>query len=401
MIRFTHKLANKIKVTKLTDNSITESLLATPIETPAFVYDLPHIQRQMDLLAQISKVSACQTLYSIKSLPCENVLQMAAQTLAAVSVSSLYESRWAREVLTDSGRLHLTTPGLRESEASEIADLCDYVSFNSVQQAERLLPLMQGRISCGLRVNPQLSVLDDARFDPCRPGSKLGIPVSELNSQHELLQCIEGLHFHTSFSSPSFTPLRATLDRLIEKLPGLLKQMKWLNLGGGYLFNTAEDLSELTDIVRQCREDYQLEVFFEPGKAIVGEAGYLLSSVLDVFQRDGSAIAVLDTSVNHLPEVFEYQRPPRLHGDTDGAHRYLLAGSSCLSGDLFGDYGFDQPLLVGDRIIFADVGAYSLVKANRFNGYGLPAVYTLTEDRELILQRRDAYADYRALWSRQ
>jgi carboxynorspermidine decarboxylase len=394
-------LAITIKVTKLTDNGVTQSLRSSRIETPAFVYDLPRIQRQMDLLAQMSKASGCRPIYSIKSLPCENVLQMAGQTLGAVSVSSLYESRWAREVLGDSGRLHLTTPGLRDSEAREIADLCDYVSFNSVQQAERLLPLMQSRISCGLRVNPQLSVLDDERYDPCRPRSKLGIPVSELGSQHELLQCIEGLHFHTSFGAPSFSPLRATLDHLIEQIPGLLNQVKWLNLGGGYVFSSEEDLSELTDIVRRCREDYQIEVFFEPGKAIVGEAGYLVSSVIDVFQRDGSTIAVLDTSVNHLPEVFEYQRPPTLHGDTDGEHRYLLAGSSCLSGDLFGEYGFDQALQVGDRIIFADVGAYSLVKAHRFNGYGLPALYILNEHREVILQRRDEYADYRTLWSRQ
>lgn len=401
MTRFTHKLSDKIKVSEITDNTVTDALLQGALVTPAFVYDLNRIQQQLELLSGLSRRTGCRPIYSIKSQPCEAILELVGETLHGVSVSSLYEARWARERLGASASLNLTTPGLRADEAGELAELCDCVSFNSLQQYQQLQPLMRANTSCGLRINPQLSLLDEQRYDPCRPFSKLGVPIDELLTSDHSLDAVEGLHFHTSFGGESFAPLRSTLQHVMDKLPTLFQQIKWLNLGGGYLFNTEQDLSGLDALVLDCQRRYGIEVFFEPGKAIVGEAGYLISSVLDVFVREGKSIAVLDTSVNHLPEVFEYQRPPTLYGDTQGAHRVLLAGSSCLSGDLMGEFGFERPLQPGDRIIFADVGAYSLVKASRFNGYGLPALYVLNTSGDLILQRHDSYADYRKLWLRE
>jgi carboxynorspermidine decarboxylase len=169
-------------------------------------------------------------------------------------------------------------------------------------------------------------------------------------------------------------------------------------MGGGYLFGDIENHQPFIALVRQLRQEFGLEVYIEPGKAIVGQAGYLVSSVIDRFNSDGKIIAVLDSSVNHNPEVFEYQRQPALlEHQADGGYPVTLVGSSCLAGDVFGDYRFQQPLHIGDRVVFSHVGAYSLIKANRFNGYPLPDVYVLNQQQLTPLQH-DSYQAYRQQW---
>ncbi len=172
--------------------------------------------------------------------------------------------------------------------------------------------------------------------------------------------------------------------------------MEWINLGGGYFIDDEEQLRELESIIKNVKDKYSLDVFIEPGKGLVGSAGFLVTSVVDLFESNGKQIAVLDTTVNHLPEVFEYQyRPHILQENPDGQYEYRLAGCSCLSGDLFGDYRFDQALEIGSRIIFKNVGAYMLVKANMFNGINLPAVNILKPDEGLELQKEFSYTDFR------
>jgi len=172
-------------------------------------------------------------------------------------------------------------------------------------------------------------------------------------------------------------------------------------LGGGYLFERSETMKELSDLASQLAQKWALKVYFEPGRALVGEAGYLVSEVIDLFESDGKTIAVLDSSVNHHPELFEYQRKATLVGEVANApHTVILAGATCLSGDLFGEFQLPQPLQLGDRVIFKNIGAYSLIKANRFNGLNLPSIYAVERDGSIQLKRHYHYQEYRAQWSK-
>jgi carboxynorspermidine decarboxylase len=372
-------------------NSVTSS--------PAFVVDAVEIVNALKVLAELRNQCGCKVLYSIKALPFSAVLELAKPFVDGFSVSSLFEARLADEILAGQGSLHLTTPGIRHDELDDIAGLCTHISFNSLNQYQRFGEAARAESSIGLRLNPKLSFLDDERFDPCRPFSKLGVDIDEL-CRSNFLDQINGLHFHTVFSATDFTPLIKTIEKLQSHLGSTFASLKWLNLGGGYLFNRIEDHSRFIDLVRRLKSDFGIDIYIEPGKAVVGQAGHLIATVIDTFTNDGKAIAVLDTSVNHNPEVFEYQRQPELHEhEPEGAHSAVLAGCTCLAGDIFGEYRFNKPLKIGDRVVFKHVGAYSLIKANRFNGHNLPDVYEASSEKVTLLKHYD-YADYRGQWVR-
>lgn len=363
--------------------------------TPAFIVDEDVIIENLAVLKTLRQQTGCKVLFSIKSLPFSNVLELVKPYVDGFSVSSLFEARLANEILAGQGSIHLSTPGIRADEITELDQLCTHISFNSLSQYQRLAPLIQ-HASVGMRLNPKLSFLSDDRFNPCRLHSKLGVDIDEF-CQANLAES-KGLHFHTIFSATNFTPLLQTLAKVEKKLKQQFKQLQWLNLGGGYLFNQIADFSDFIAAIKRIKAQQTTEVYLEPGKAIVGDAGYLVSSVIDIFQSDGKTIAVLDTSINHNPEVFEYQKLPLLHEhNPNGQYAAILAGSSCLAGDVFGEYRFAKPLAIGDRLIFKNLGAYSLVKANRFNGYNLPDIYAVNQSGGCKIKSY-VYTDYRQQW---
>ncbi|MBU2572127.1 MAG: carboxynorspermidine decarboxylase [Gammaproteobacteria bacterium] len=367
-------------------------------ETPAFVYDLDAIESTLQTLSNLRDRSGCKVLYSVKSLPLLPILHMMRPYLDGFSVSSLFEARLASEVLAGNGSVHLTTPGIRADEVEELTRICSHVSCNSYRQLDLFTKYWEQGASVGLRLNPKLSFLDDRRYDPCRPYSKLGIDLEGLD-MNALSGRIKGLHFHNIFSASDFDPLVQTLTAIRNRLGNVFSRLEWLNLGGGYLYDQIGQFDIFIDSVKQLRKEFGLEVLIEPGKALVGRAGYLATSVVDCFVSDGKSIAVLDTSVNHHPEVFEYQwHPPLLEHCPNGRYSAILAGSTCLAGDIFGEYRFDRPLQEGDRLVFSDAGAYALVKAHRFNGYNLPDIYGMTSGNVFLLKRH-TYQHYYDQWS--
>ena len=392
------------------------------IATPAFVYDERAIHRLLDYTEPLRAGGRCEVLFAVKSFSFAPALSVMAPRLGGFAASSLYEARLARDVLGDGGSVHITTPGLRPDELDEIGALCDYVALNSLGQWDVMSPGLAGRANCGLRVNPQLSFADDCRYDPCRPHSKLGVPLDALEAvlrdAPARLDGVRGLLVHSNCDSPDFSELRATVDRLRERVPGLLRQAEWVNLGGGYLFEDDEgepsgDLDDLCRTVDALRSEYGTRVFIEPGSGLIRAAGYIVSTVLDMFESGGATVAVLDTSVNHMPEVFEYGFQPDVVGAVASGpaspsgggpgwgrppYEYLLAGCTCLAGDLFGSYRFPAPLAVGDRVVFGNSGSYTLVKASMFNGVALPSVYALTQEGALVLQSSPSYGEFAARW---
>jgi carboxynorspermidine decarboxylase len=373
--------------------------VADSVETPAYVIDERRVVRGVRAAARLCADCGCKLLYALKPLTCEFVLELMTGWVDGFATSSLFEARLARGVIGSGGTVHVTTPGYRPAELRELGRLCDHVTFNSMSQLRRFGSELDGPDQVGLRVNPQLSVVGDERYDPCRPHSKLGVPLEQLlrrwRRRPEQFERVRGLLFHSNCDSTSFEPLHRTVLHLDERLGELLARASWINLGGGYLFDSPARTDLLASSARLLRDRYGLEVYIEPGAALVRQAGYLVTTVIDLFKAEGQSIAVLDTTVNHVPEVFEYQfEPDVLSHDGDGDHEYLLAGSSCLAGDLMGHYAFRRPLKLGSRVVLTNLGAYAIVKAHMFNGINLPMIYSVTPAGELVLRRRFTYEDF-------
>jgi len=383
------------RLTLLMDISALKTLIPS---SPAFVLDEAYILDSLNKLSTLRTQSGCKVLYSIKSLPFVPVLEMAKPFVDGFSVSSLFEAKLAAEVLAGNGSVHLTTPGIRPDEIDDLAAVCSHISFNSLNQHQHFAAQLAGRASVGLRVNPKLSFVKDERYNPCRQYSKLGVDIDAL-WQTSVMDSLAGLHVHTLFGASDYAPMIKTLDKLIMYMGNKLAALDWLNLGGGYLYPQIINQQPFIDLVQRLTSQYNLSVYIEPGNAVVGGAGYLLATVIDTFVNEGKSIAVLDTSVNHLPEVFEYQLSPQLHEhEPNGSFPTLLAGSTCLAGDIFGEYRLAKPLQLGDKVVFKQVGAYSLVKASRFNGYNLPSIYRYNADGVTKLKSY-TYEDYRQQWS--
>ena len=377
------------------------------LDTPAFVYDEEAIVQRCEYLRGMADRAGCQFLYSLKPLTFVDVLRLIAPYVDGFSVSSLFEAALARTVAERERTIHLTTPGLRANEMGRLDQMCDYISFNSISQWQRHKNELGGRVNCGLRINPQRSFVSDPRYDPCRQHSKLGVPIQEMISGIALIplasEGLSGIHVHANCDSPDHGELLTMVRQLVGQIGNLLPGLEWINLGGGYLFEEEDGSSQqFIEAVQILRSRYGLRVFVEPGSAVVRQAGYLASTVLDLFCSDGRSIAILDTSINHMPEVFEYQYLPYVCGASEtGEFSYSLAGSTCLAGDIFGEYSFEQPLEVGSRVIFGDFGAYTLVKAHTFNGLNFPSIYALTADGDLVLKKRSTFEEYAGRWGMQ
>ncbi len=370
------------------------------IKTPAFILNETQLLANLTTLADIRQKSGCKILYAMKALPCSRVLEIAKPFVDGFAVSSLFEAQLAQEVLAGQGEVHLTTPALIAEELYELTTLCTHINFNSLTHHAHYAPIVQTQTQMGLRVNPKLSFSSDERFDPCRRSSKLGIDIDTLWQSNCLeLEQVSGLHFHTVFSATDFTPLLQTIDKLRRYFGHQLEKLQWLNLGGGYLFHSMTDYQPFIDLVIQLRRELKVDVYIELGNGIVGNAASIVATVIDCFESDEKTVAILDTSVNHNPEVFEYQRAPQvLEHDAKGRYEAILAGGTCLAGDMFGEYRFKQPLQLGDKITFKNVGAYTLIKANRFNGHNLPDVYLQRGDGKLELLKQYTYCDYQQQW---
>lgn len=367
--------------------------------TPAYVYDQNKITDVLEILADIKDKTACFPLYSIKSANMVGLLEVIQPYVSGFSCSSLFEVQLAKEILDDSQTIHITTPGYREDELEKIIEYSDFVTLNSYTQVNKYAEKINNEISCGIRINPEISFVKDERYDPCRSYSKLGVSLNDIKEKKVGIdwQFIEGLHLHNNCESHNFDELKQSVHKVMSGIPTDGLDLKWINLGGGYLLNNKSDLTPLTESIKWLQDNYAVDVYFEPGKTITGQAGYLIANVIDLFKSEGKQVAVLDTAINHLPEVFEYQYQPKVMNTCDESdYEYRLAGCSCLSGDLFGDYYFDEPIEIGTRIVFENIGAYMQVKANMFNGVNMPATYLFNDKNEFELIKQHDYESFRS-----
>ena len=373
--------------------------MADKIDTPAFVTDEKMLQSDLSLLRKIADQASCKLLYSPKASSLSTVLRSVMRHVDGFACSSPFELRLIDQFCGGTGSLHLVSPLIKRETLEEFGARLDYLTFNSLSQWSHLRGRVSAETRVGLRVNPQLSFIRDPRYDPCRQNSKLGVPISRLAALIESdpagLHGITGLHFHNNCEGTNFASLLATARQIRDVIPKVLQQIDWINLGGGYLFDMAHDYADFYEAVAIFRETFGLEVFIEPGAAAVRRCGTIEATVHDIFDGDDNQIAILDTTVNHMSEVFEFQFEPDVLGHVDGGlHSYILAGCTCLAGDVFGQYSFDTALAIGSRITFLNMGAYTMSKAHRFNGVGLPTIYARRLDGFLDKVRADSFDEF-------
>lgn len=373
--------------------------MADNIETPAFVTDEKVLRSDLALLRKIADRASCKLLYSPKACSLSSVLRSVTRQVDGFACSSPFELRLVDRSCGGTRSLHLVSPLIKREILEEFGGRLDYLTFNSLSQWRRLRGTVSTETRVGLRVNPQMSFIRDPRYDPCRQNSKLGVPVGRLADLVALepagLRGLSGIHFHNNCEGTDFAGLLATARHIQDVIPQVLRRVDWINLGGGYLFNLADDYADFYEAVAIFRETFGLDVFIEPGAAVVRRCGTIEATVHDIFDGDDIQIAILDTTVNHMSEVFEFQFEPDVLGHVDGGlHSYFLAGCTCLAGDVFGQYSFDSALTIGSRITFLNMGAYTMSKAHRFNGVGLPTIYARRLDGSLDRVRADSFDEF-------
>jgi len=363
--------------------------------TPAYIVDRELLIKNLEILRQVKQRAGCKILLAQKAFSMYYFYPLIAEYLDGATASGLFEAKLSHEHMQKEN--HVFSSAYRSDEFDEIAKICDFIVFNSFAQWQTYKKqALAANASCGLRINPEISTQEHAIYDPCSPGSRLGITIDSFKD--DILDGIEGLHFHTLCEQDS-DALEITLKAVEEKFGKYLYNMKWLNFGGGHhITRPGYDIDRLVKCVKHMREKYSLDIYIEPGEAIALNAGFLESRVLDLTENSGIKNAILDVSAAcHMPDVIEMPyRPPVLDsGEPDEkAYTYRLGGPSCLAGDIIGDYSFDTALNIGDRIIFGDMAIYSMVKNNTFNGIALPAIYA-RENGKLKLIKKFDYSDFK------
>jgi len=366
------------------------------LPTPCYIIDEAKLRSNLELLHHVEQESGAHILLAQKAFSCFSVYPLIAGYISGTTASGLFEARLGAEEFRREN--HVFSPAYDSAEFEELCRICDHISFNSFNQLEKYRNVWEkADVSVGIRVNPECSTQGDhAIYDPCAPGSRLG--VTRANFREELLSGVEGLHFHT-LCEQNADDLLTTYAAFEEKFGVFLPRMKWLNLGGGHHITRPDyDVDALISLVKQIRSHYGVEVYLEPGEAIALNAGWLDTEVMDIVDN-GMKILILDASAAcHMPDVLEMPyRPPLKNAGKWGekAYEYRLSSRTCLAGDVIGDYSFDREIQIGDRLTFEDMAIYSMVKNNTFNGMPLPAIAIQHADGDCEIVRQFGYDDFR------
>ena len=366
------------------------------VPTPAYVIDEAKLIKNLEILKSVQDRTGCKVLLAQKAFSMYATYPLISQYLAGTTASGLYEAKLGREEF--GGEVHVFAPAFKDADLEEILEIADHIVFNSERQLRKHVEKCRAAgVSVGLRINPECSTQGDhALYDPCAAGSRFGVRLDQFSE--DLLNLVDGLHFHTLCEQNS-DDLKTTLEAVEAKFGPYLHRIKWLNMGGGHHVTREDyDLELLISSIQHMQEKYELEVYIEPGEAITLNAGYLVTEVLDIVEN-GIEILVLDASATcHMPDVLEMPyRPPLRHGFEAGekANTYRLSSNTCLTGDIIGDYSFEKPVEIGDKLYFEDMAIYSFVKNNTFNGIGLPSLVLMDKAGDCRIVKSFGYEDFK------
>ena len=373
------------------------------IPSPCYVMEERLLRNNLSLIKSVKDRAGVNIILAFKAFAMWKAFPIIREYIPYSTASSKFEARLAFEEMGSPA--HTYSPAYTEADFPEILKYSSHITFNSVAQFKRFYPMVQADgnlVSCGIRVNPEYSDVETDLYNPCAPGSRMGVIAAELGDQ--LPEGVDGLHFHTLCESSSFD-LERTLQEVEARFGHFLPQIKWLNMGGGHLMTRKDyDTEHLIALLVAFKQKYpNLELIMEPGSAFAWQTGFLLTTVVDIVENKGITTAIIDASFTcHMPDCLEMPYKPVIRFATDavaGRPTYRIGGNSCLSGDFMGDWSFDKPLEIGDKIIFEDMIHYTIVKTSMFNGIPHPAIALWSKEDELVQYRTFGYEDYKSRMS--
>lgn len=368
------------------------------IPSPCYVMEEELLRKNLSLIQSVKDRAGVQIILAFKAFALWKALPIVREYIPYSTASSKYEARLAYEEMGSPA--HTYSPAYTEADFRDILQYSSHITFNSLSQFERFYPMTKqhGGISCGLRINPEYSDVETDLYNPCAPGSRMGVVSDLLGSS--LPEGIEGLHFHTLCESTSYD-LEKTLQAVEQRFGRFLPHIQWLNMGGGHLMTReGYDVEHLIGLLRSFKAKHpNLELILEPGSAFAWQTGFLLTTVVDLVENHGIQTAIIDASFTcHMPDCLEMPYKPAIRGAKEpeaGKPTYRIGGNSCLSGDYMGDWSFDRPLQIGDKLIFEDMIHYTIVKTTMFNGIPHPSLALWSRDNRLVMYRTFGYEDYK------
>ena len=368
------------------------------IPSPCYVIDEERFRNNLSLIKHVADESGAEIILAFKGFAMWGVFPILREYLSGAAASSVYEARLCFEEIGSPA--HTYSPAYKTDDFNSLLKYSSHITFNSLAQFRKYSTELQNhpkKISAGLRINPEFSEINHGLYNPCSPGSRLGIISEDLIGG--LPEGIEGLHFHVLFESDSYA-LEKILQIVQEKFGRFFPKLKWINMGGGHLITGKNyDSVHLINILKQFREKSGLHIILEPGSAFAWETGELVATVEDIVENHGIKTAILDVSFTaHMPDCLEMPYKPKILGATDpvvGKPTYRIGGNSCLSGDVMGEWSFEKTLVPGDRIIFLDMIHYTMVKTTTFNGVHHPSIGIWTKEGEFRLIKEFGYEDYK------
>ena len=378
------------------NTTLLQHLNDSDIPSPCFILEEAKLRRNLELIDSVQRAAGVTIILALKGFSMYSAFPLVRDYLSGATASSLNEIKLVNEYM--GVKAHTYIPAYQDASFDEVVERSSHLTFNSWSQWERFNERAVGRVSCGIRVNPQYSEVATDMYNPCVPGSRLGATRDQLPDQ--LPEGLDGIHFHTLCENDSFT-LERTLNALESRFGDLLHQAKWVNFGGGHLMTReGYDTNHMVGLLTTFRQKYNVDVILEPGSAIAWQTGVLTSTVLDVLDSQGIHVAILDTSfAAHMPDTLEMPYKPRIlnsyHEPVAGKPTYRLGGMTCLAGDFMGDYSFDKPLEIGDTLVFDDMIHYTMVKTTTFNGVNLPSIGIWRENESFQLIKTYGYESFK------
>jgi carboxynorspermidine decarboxylase len=362
------------------------------------VIDEERFRKNLSLIKHVADESGAEIIVAFKGFAMWGVFPILREYISGAAASSVDEARLCYEEIKSPA--HTYSPVYKNTDFQSIIKYSSHITFNSLAQYRKYNSLLinhQKAISAGLRINPEFSEISHGLYNPCSPGSRLGIIAEDL--KEGIPEGIEGLHFHVLFESDSFA-LEKVLRVVEEKFGKYFPALKWINMGGGHLITRQDyDTEHLIAIIKEFRERTGLHVILEPGSAFAWETGELVSTVEDIVENQGIKTAIPDISFTaHMPDCLEMPYKPKILGATDpvpGKPSYRIGGNSCLSGDVMGEWSFDSEIVPGDRIVFLDMIHYTMVKTTTFNGVHHPSIGIWTKEGKFRLIKEFGYEDYK------
>lgn len=371
------------------------------LPTPAYLIDERQLKANGEVLKALQEKTSCKVLLAQKAFSAYDVYHVLEPYIAGTEASGLYEARLGAEEMPHK-ECHVFCGAYKEEEFEELLTYADHIVFNTPYQLHKFgAQAKAAGKEVGLRINPECSTQSHGIYDPCSEGSRLGTTLAQW--QEHMTQAdialLDGLHFHTLCEQGS-EDFAKTLAAVEEKFGKYLANLKWLNCGGGhYITNQGYNLPLLEELLISIHEKYGVQMYLEPGEAVVLNAGYLLTRVLDLTKNGAYNLCIVDCSgACHMPDVIEMPyTPPLVSAKKPGElpYTYRLGGQTCLAGDVIGEYSFDHQLQRGERLAFADMALYTMVKNNTFNGMPLPSIYTLQVDGTIKLIKKFGYDDFK------